>query len=805
METLADFSKIDRLLEKTEKEFSYVKPGSDEAQLPLRDLLATLRDVASTDEAFVSIHFCAAQATSHVEAVLDSLRSWAEADMKELRDLLDELAALRRDPSRVFTPPPTDFAKIDDSIEKLGLELSLAAPGTDGGQLPVRDLLARVRDKSGGDPKLAQFNAAAVFATDYVESVLEGLASWTADELASLRGLLGQLRVLRANPATVFVPPATVAPAALFASQPEAPLAVPVQAEDGEIIPLVFDIEADGEMIREFIIESHEHLTNIENGILELEGNPRHKETLNTIFRAFHTFKGSSGFLNLVPINKSAHELEGLLDLARQDKLAVTTDVINLILEMQAQMEGKKKRGPILISTAALIARVKATARGESAPAAAPKAAAPAASKPAPEPVTVPVAGIPAASAPAPAKAAAEAPAVDSGKSAVVKVDTVKLDGLFDLVGEIVIAQSLIAQDADIKLINSQRLTRNLAQLGRITDELQKTAMSMRMVPIRGTFQKMNRVVRDISAKLGKHIDLVISGEDTELDRTIVDEISDPLLHMIRNSLDHGIEMADVRIAKGKNPNGTISLSASHEGGNIVIRIIDDGAGINTERVLRIAKEKGIVAQDAKLTDQEIFRIIFAAGFSTAETVTDVSGRGVGMDVVVRNITKLRGKIDIDSVPNKGSTFTISLPLTLAIIEGLIIRAGDQRYILPTLSVRESFRITSDMLSTLHEKNEMVTIRGSIYPLVRLHELFKIKGAITDPLEGIVVMIEAGHQQACLLVDDLVGKQEVVIKSLGEQFKSVKALAGAAILGDGNVGLILDTAALINRSDATRR
>ncbi|SDT91409.1 two-component system, chemotaxis family, sensor kinase CheA [Verrucomicrobium sp. GAS474] len=825
-----DYAKIDRLLEKTEKEFSFLKVGEDGGQLPIRDLFATLRDVAESEAGFYAIHLCAAHATAKVEAVLDTLGNWTEADLAEIRKALDELKELRKDPFRHFELPPVDYTKIDDALVHLESELKLAEPGTDGGQLPIRDLFSKLRDKTGGNPALKSLHEAAIFATDYVERVLEGLASWTEPELSALRGLLAQAKALRADSALPFEAPEAVAPPASFAGKeiPPTPAPMPTTAPApaptaaAEELVLTFDLESDGEMLKEFIVESYEHLTNIENGVLELEENPQNKETLNSIFRAFHTFKGSSGFLNLVPINKSAHELENLLDLARQDKLAVTTPVINIILEggdvlkqfvveMQAQIDGKKKVEPILIPTSALIVRVKAIARGE----------VPASAVPAPAAKAAPVASASAAAdhdhdeddhhAPAPAalttkqvaqaKANAAAGPATEGKMAFVKVDTTKLDALFDLVGEMVIAQSLVAQDPDVKLVTSQRLSRNISHLSRITDELQKTAMSMRMVPIRGTFQKMNRVVRDISAKIGKQIDFVISGEDTELDRTIVEEISDPLLHMVRNSVDHGVETPEVRVAKGKPPQGLVELRAFHEGGNIVIQLIDNGAGLNTERILRKAKENGIIAPDAEPTEQEIFHLIFAPGFSTADVVSDISGRGVGMDVVRRNIEKLRGKIDIQSTKDKGSTFTIYLPLTLAIIEGLIVRVGKQRYILPTLSVRESLRVTPEMVSTLHETNEMVNVRGSIFPLVRLHELFKVPDAIQEATEGIVVMIEAGHDQAALFVDDLIGKQEVVIKSLGEQFKSVKSLAGAAILGDGTVGLILDAASLIHHGE----
>ena len=373
-----------------------------------------------------------------------------------------------------------------------------------------------------------------------------------------------------------------------------------------------------------------------------------------------------------------------------------------------------------------------------------------------------------------------------------MKVDINKLDSLVDLVGEMV-----IAQDTDLATLRSQRLSRNLAQLRRTTNDLQRTAMSMRMVPMRATFQKMTRLVRDTAIKMGKQAELIMEGEETELDRTIVEEISDPLIHMVRNSLDHGIETPGVRVSQGKAPVGTIRLRAFHQGGSIVIEIRDDGAGLDKDRILAKAKEKGLVREGEELSDKQIFDLVFAPGFSTATVVTDISGRGVGMDVVRRNIDKLRGKIEIQSTLGRGSVFTIFLPLTLAIIDGLIVSVGAERYILPTLSVRESFRPTPEMLSTVYERGEMVNVRGHLSPLLRLYEYFGVQPESPEPTEGILVVVEADGADRCVLVDRLLGKQEVVIKSLGEHFKQNRSLAGAAILGDGRVGLILDAKALV--------
>jgi two-component system chemotaxis sensor kinase CheA len=307
----------------------------------------------------------------------------------------------------------------------------------------------------------------------------------------------------------------------------------------------------------------------------------------------------------------------------------------------------------------------------------------------------------------------------------------------------------------------------------------------------------MKRLVRDLAAEQHKQVQLVFSGEETELDRGIVEALGDPLVHMIRNSADHGIEMPGVRVAKGKPALGTIHLRAFHKGGNIVIQIADDGGGLNSERIFAKAVEKGLVRFGETLCDKEIFALIFAPGFSTAEKITDLSGRGVGMDVVQRNVGKLRGKIEIESVAGQGSTFSIWLPLTLAIIDGIIVSVSGERYIIPTLSVRESFRPTAGMISTVHERGEMVNVRGRLCPLLRLCEYFNQPPKITDPTQAIIVVIESGTQVRCLMVDELLGKQEVVIKNLGGTLGKSRALAGAAVMGDGRVGLILDVDALV--------
>ncbi len=558
--------------------------------------------------------------------------------------------------------------------------------------------------------------------------------------------------------------------------------------------PLTIDVENDRDLLHEFVLESHEHLARIEQETLILEENPTEATTLNAMFAAFHTFKGTSGLLNLLPIKDLSHELESLLDLARQNKILMTSVMIDLVLEgkdilkkcilqIEEQLKGNKG-APITLSTRDLSQRLhsvihEAAAVNTVAPATPPG----------------PSQALPSPRAPQAAKQVTD--------RAMVRVDIHKLDAMVDFVGELVVAHSLVKQDVSHLAAQSERTRRNLSQLAYITGELQRLTLSMRMVPIRPTFQKMQRLVRDLAARAGKHVQLILTGEGTEFDRTLVEAISDPILHMVRNSIDHGIEKPEARLAAGKPEMGSIHLKAFHKAGYVHIEINDDGAGLDKERILRKAVERGLVAPDAHPGEQEIFQLIFSAGLSTAETVSDISGRGVGMDVVRRNVEKLRGKIDIKSAPGRGSTFTITLPLTLAIIDGLLIGVGPERYIIPTLSVRESFRPTPAMISTVQGKGEMVTVRGHLSPLLRLYEHFGIAPLSTNPFESIVVRVESDQQDRCLLVDRLLGKQQVVIKSLGDSYQKNTHLAGAAILGDGRVGLILDINSLVKLKKET--
>jgi two-component system chemotaxis sensor kinase CheA len=377
-----------------------------------------------------------------------------------------------------------------------------------------------------------------------------------------------------------------------------------------------------------------------------------------------------------------------------------------------------------------------------------------------------------------------------------IKVDMRKLDNLVDAVGELIIVQSLIQEDPVLLGHIDQRLAGNLGQLKRITAGLQRSAMALRMVPIRQSFQKVSRIVRDLSRKAGKSVELVLSGEDTELDRKVVEEIADPLMHMVRNSLDHGIEPEDARKKAGKRPRARISLSAYHQGGHIVIEIADDGRGLDTEKIKARAIERGLIPPGVSPSPEDIHALIFEPGFSTAEKVTEISGRGVGMDVVRRNIEALRGQIEIATEAGKGTRFFIRMPLTLAVLDGLIVGVGRERFVMPTTGVRESLRPLPSNVHSVQGTPRMVQVRDSVLPLVSLGQLFGLPHE-SDPCKATVVVIEDGGSRVGLVVDALLGKQEVVVKSLGQTFGSVRGIAGGAILGDGRIGLILDAHGIV--------
>ena len=378
-----------------------------------------------------------------------------------------------------------------------------------------------------------------------------------------------------------------------------------------------------------------------------------------------------------------------------------------------------------------------------------------------------------------------------------IRVGIDKVDQLINLVGELVITQAMLKQtSADFDPVLHERLHNGMAQLERNTRDLQESVMSIRMMPIGSVFSRFPRVVRDLAGKLSKQVDLVLVGENTELDKSLIEKIADPLTHLVRNSLDHGIETPDKRLAAGKPEKGTITLSASHQGGSIVIEVADNGAGLNREKILAKAEERGLDLSGIQ-SDHDVWQLIFAPGFSTAEVVTDVSGRGVGMDVVMRNITEMNGTIDISSTPGQGTRMTVRLPLTLAILDGMTVGLGGSIFVIPLNLIVETLQPLAADLKTVAGEGNLVQVRGEYLPIIALYRVFNLPSEITDPCKGILVLIEADGKKAALLVDALVGQQQVVIKSLETNFRKIPGVSGATIMGDGTVALILDVPSLI--------
>jgi len=557
----------------------------------------------------------------------------------------------------------------------------------------------------------------------------------------------------------------------------------------------------DAGLVNDFILETREHLTSIENDLLTLDRTPAQQEALHSLFRSFHTVKGLAGFLEFESIRALAHEVETILDLARNRQMTIHSVVIDVVLESADYLKHEMNRleaelaGAPLSDSAPvgeLILRVQALNQpgaqtaGELAP------PTPIHNEALLPPTPALIQGVEPELEVGEANSSSAAVAKAANAKFSVRVDTVKLDYLLDMVGEMVIAQSMVRQDPDLAGLRNPRVTRNLTQLSRVTDEVQKTAMAMRMMPVGHLFQRVARLVRDISRKMNKPADLKLTGEDTQIDKTIVEELADPMMHMVRNSLDHGVEGAEARKAAGKPERALISLRASHQAGHILIEIEDDGRGLDKDKILAKARDRGLIPDGHALNDSEIHNLIFEPGFSTAAAVTDVSGRGVGMDVVKRQVTKLRGRIEIHSTPGKGTIFQLKLPLTLAIIDGLVVGVGGERYIVPIFTVQEMFRPAEGMLSTVKGQGEMVLVRNRLLPVVRLHRKFSVQPKTESASESLFVVAEAGGRRFCLMVDEFIGKQEVVIKSLGEGLKNIPGVAGGAILGDGRVGLILD-------------
>ncbi len=392
-----------------------------------------------------------------------------------------------------------------------------------------------------------------------------------------------------------------------------------------------------------------------------------------------------------------------------------------------------------------------------------------------------------------------------SNQQGVISVNVHKLDKLMDLVGEVVTAEAMVIQNPDLKGMELNNFQKAARRLNKITSEIQDMVMSIRMVPLATTFHKMHRIVRDMCKKLDKNVELLIIGEETEVDKNIIEHISDPLMHLVRNALDHGIESYEERLLKGKPKNGTITLEAKNSGSDVLIIVKDDGKGLSKEKIISKAQNSGLLYKAKEdMTDKEIYNLILLPGFSTTNSVSEFSGRGVGMDVVTKNVETIGGSVVVDSIPDKGTLITLKIPLTLAIIDGMNTKVGNSCYTIPTIAIKESFRPKENDIITDPDGNEMIMVRGQCYPILRLHEVFKVKTDIKDFTQGILIMVEQDEKATCLFVDELLGQQQVVVKSLPnyiKMFKNIIGLAGCTLLGDGSISLILDISGLICLAD----
>lgn len=572
----------------------------------------------------------------------------------------------------------------------------------------------------------------------------------------------------------------------------EKPLAVGAASESASQSGIQLWSEDMLDVVEEFLQESGDGLTLVDGILLTIDKGKSDLEKVNALFRVFHSIKGVAGFLEVDSITQLAHVTETLLNCVREgthelqgSSLDLVFDATGLMRELvEALKESVEQRTHLQppATVYQLVQRLDDAVHGRES-AAAPSEVTPVqAASAAPQPV------------PMVAQAQATRQSASTGKKLkeTVKIDLERVDSLVEMIGELVIVESMMVHSPEIASLSSPNIRDYFSQFAKITRDLQDIGMLMRMVPVRSVFQKMARMVRDLSRKRGKKIHALLSGEGTEIDRSMVEHIADPLVHMIRNAVDHGLEEVQERQDAGKSSDGEIKLSAYHQGGSIVIEVADDGRGLNRDVILKKALERGVVKAGDTLTDSEIYNLIFAPGFSTAEKVTELSGRGVGMDVVRRNIESLRGRVTISSEPGKGCVFKMILPLTLAIIDGMVVSCGSEQYILPTLSIIESLRPDAAMIYSVVGRGALITIRDETLPLLRLDQLFDIGDAIAEPTHAQIVVVETTTGKIGLLVDEVIAQQQVVIKSLGTDLSNSRLLSGAAILSNGHVGLIVN-------------
>jgi len=594
--------------------------------------------------------------------------------------------------------------------------------------------------------------------------------------------------------------------------------------DDGEASTTHERLLITPEMKKQFIEESDELLEEVEQNLLALEGGEGQGEGLAGAFRNIHSFKGNCGFFGYSELERLSHKSETVLEHMKNGSIEACGENISVLLRIVDMLRGGiadvSEGGQGRIQGCDLLLELLddmiPASTGEDA--AEPKPigeilvergdATPEAVESALEVQSKPLGELLVDMGKTPPKAVEKALSQQGkqGKTKKVvrrdiRVDLDKLNELNDLVGELVTAQAMVIRNPDLRGYELENFEKAAHHLEQISSSLQDVAMSLRMIPVSGLFRKMMRLVHDLSRKAGKRMDLRMKGEETEVDKTVIEVISDPLVHIIRNSVDHGIEPPDERERVGKNPTGMVELEAKHEGGEVWITVRDDGKGLDRERILAKAMQKGLIEGDGKdMDDKEIFGLIFEPGFSTAEKVTDISGRGVGMDVVRRNIDQLKGRVDVQSTTGEGTTISIRIPLTLAIIEGMLVRSGESRYLIPLLAIKESFRPKLEHVTVMPGGQEMVRVREELLPVARLSHVYCLGNGNGRLDEGILIILENQRKSMCLFVDEILGQMETVIKGLPGFMGNIQGVSGCTILGDGEVSLILDVGGLMERA-----
>jgi two-component system, chemotaxis family, sensor kinase CheA len=582
---------------------------------------------------------------------------------------------------------------------------------------------------------------------------------------------------------------------------------------------------ADRAHAGDFIQEARDHLTTAEEKLLELETGPKNSDSIDAIFRAWHTIKGVAGFIGLNMVKDFAHAMENIMDQVRKQKRELNVGCIDVLLSgndclkcfisaleqavtgktaslpqnYPAVMEslramgnaplecGRKKIGDLLVESDSVSSKEVRQALTQQRQGDSRKLGE----------ILVQDHHVPEEKI-TEALTRQNSTRTAAGIDETIRVPINRIDQLVDTIGEAVIAQSMIFGHDSVRRSGDIGLHTKMEHAAMIMRSIQEMAMSLRMVSIKSTFQKMARLARDLSKKFGRDVDFVTEGEDTDLDKSVVEKIGDPLIHMIRNSIDHGIEPAEERVAAGKPAKGTLKLRAFHRAGSIFIEVVDDGKGLDKNAITRKAIERGLCKEGQNLSEQEIYHFIFLPGFSTAKQITDVSGRGVGMDVVRRNIEALRGSVEILTAPGKGTTFSIRLPLTLAIVDGMIVRVDSETYIIPTLAIVESLKPGKDQIASVMNRGSMIEVRGEFFPVVRLQSIFNGGNKAWAADSGVVMIVEDMiGKRIGIHVDEIVGQQQVVVKNLGESMHDIPGVTGGAIMNDGTVSLIVDVGGII--------